>query len=83
LSRIAKNTGLQPSDLLVESEIGQRYHQFRSELMIVNNEGFTSTYNRFHDPVETSSDLLELRRLHGEMDQHQRDQDWRRKGERK
>jgi len=49
--------------------IGERYHQFRSELMIANNEGLTSTYNRFHDPAETSSELLELRRLHGEMDQ--------------
>jgi hypothetical protein len=37
--------------------------------MIANNEGLTSTYNRFHDPAETSSGLLELRRLHGEMDQ--------------
>ena len=49
--------------------IGERYHQFRAELMVSNNEGLTSTYNRFHDPSETSSDLLELRRLHGEMDQ--------------
>jgi hypothetical protein len=49
--------------------IGERYHQFRAELMVANNEGLTSTYNRFHDPAETSSELLELRRLHGEMDQ--------------
>jgi hypothetical protein len=49
--------------------IGERYHQFRAELMVANNEGFTSTYNRFHDPAETSSGLLELRRRHGEMDQ--------------
>jgi hypothetical protein len=49
--------------------IGERYHQFRAELMVNNNEGLTSTYNRFHDAAETSSDLLELRRLHGEMDQ--------------
>ena len=49
--------------------IGERYHQYRAELMVRNNEGLTSTYNRFHDPAETSSDLLELRRLHGEMDQ--------------
>jgi hypothetical protein len=49
--------------------IGERYHQFRAELMVGNNEGLTSTYNRFHDPAETSSGLLELRRLHGEMDQ--------------
>jgi hypothetical protein len=49
--------------------IGERYHQFRSEVMMNNNEGLTSTYNRFHDPAESSSSLLELRRLHGEMDQ--------------
>jgi len=46
-----------------------RYHQFRAELMVSNNEGLTSTYNRFHDPSETSPELHELRRLHGEMDQ--------------
>jgi hypothetical protein len=49
--------------------IGERYHQFRAELMVRNNEGLTSTYNRFHDPAESSSDLLEMRRLHSEMDQ--------------
>jgi hypothetical protein len=49
--------------------IGERYHQFRAELMVANNEGLTSTYNRFHDPAESSSDLLELRILHSEMDQ--------------
>jgi hypothetical protein len=37
--------------------------------MVRNNEGLTSTYNRFHDPAEISNDLLELRRLHEEMDQ--------------
>jgi len=49
--------------------IGERYHQFRAELMVSNNEGLTSTYNRFHDPAETSPDLLQLRDLHTEMDQ--------------
>ena len=48
--------------------IGERYHQFRVELMVSNNEGLTSTYNRFHDPAETSEGILELRRLHDEMD---------------
>jgi len=37
--------------------------------MVAHNEGLTSTYSRFHDPAVTSSGLLELRRLHGEMDQ--------------
>lgn len=49
--------------------IGERYHQFRAELMVRNNEGLTSTYNRFHDPAETSDGILELRRLHDAMDQ--------------
>jgi len=49
--------------------IGERYHHFRAELMVGTGVGLTSTYNRFHDPAETSSGLLELRRLHGEMDQ--------------
>ena len=49
--------------------IGERYQQFRAELMVRNKEGLTSTYNGFHDPAETSTSLLELRRLHGEMDQ--------------
>jgi hypothetical protein len=49
--------------------IGERYHQFRSKLMVSNNEGLTSTYSRFHDPAETSSGLLQLRALHQEMDQ--------------
>lgn len=49
--------------------IGASYHQFRAELMVANNEGVTSTYNRFHDPAETSSGLVELRRLHGDIDQ--------------
>ena len=34
--------------------IGERYHQFRAELMVANNEGLSSTYNRFHDPAESS-----------------------------
>jgi hypothetical protein len=49
--------------------IGERYHKFRAELMINNNEGLTSTYNRFHDPAETSPAHLQLRELHTAMDQ--------------
>jgi len=49
--------------------IGERYHQFRAQLMVANNEGLTCTYNRFHDPSETNPELQELRMLHGEMDQ--------------
>ena len=36
--------------------------------MVRNNEGLTKTYNRFHDPHETSPDILKLRELHAAMD---------------
>jgi hypothetical protein len=49
--------------------IGDHYHRFRAEMMVRNNEGLTSTYNRFHDPAETSDGILELRSLHQQMDQ--------------
>ena len=47
---------------------GQDYHEFRAALMVRNNEGLTKTYNRFHDPEETSPDILRLRELHATMD---------------
>jgi hypothetical protein len=68
LDSVATEPALTAQRQTLES-IGERYHQFRAKLMVLNNEGLTSTYNRFHDPAETSSGLLELRRLHGEMDQ--------------
>ena len=37
--------------------------------MLARQEGLTKTYNRFHDPAETSADILKLRQLHIEMDQ--------------
>jgi len=36
--------------------------------MVRNNEGLTRSYNRFHDPNETSSDIFKLRELHAAMD---------------
>ena len=48
--------------------IGEKYHQFRSELMRENQEGLTGTYNRFHN-AELSGDKIDhLRELHIEMD---------------
>jgi hypothetical protein len=49
--------------------IGERYHEHRRQLMLARQEGLTKTYNRFHDPAETSADIAELRRLHIAMDQ--------------
>lgn len=47
---------------------GKAYYEFRAALMVRNNEGLTKTYNRFHDPDETSPDILKLRDLHAAMD---------------
>jgi len=47
---------------------GQAYYEFRAALMVKNSEGLTKTYNRFHDPYETSPDILKLRELHDAMD---------------
>ena len=48
--------------------IGEAYYDFRADLMIMNNEGLTKTYNRFHDPDERDPDIAELRTLHAAMD---------------
>jgi len=48
--------------------IGKRYYNYRAELMIANDEGLTKTYNRFHNELETSPEILQLRELHAEMD---------------
>ncbi|MDB5310765.1 MAG: SAM-dependent methyltransferase [Gemmataceae bacterium] len=47
---------------------GKAYYEFRADLMVRNNEGLTKTYNRFHDPNESSADVLKLRELHDLMD---------------
>lgn len=47
---------------------GMQYEQVRAKHMIDRQEGMTKTYNRFHDPDETSSEIMKLRELHDEMD---------------
>jgi hypothetical protein len=47
---------------------GKAYYDFRTALMVRNNEGLTKTYNRFHDPDERDPDVLKLRELHAAMD---------------
>lgn len=55
------------SSAVLES-LGQAYFEFRAALMVRNGEGLTQTYNRFHDPNDSSPDILELRQLHEAMD---------------
>ncbi|MEO2045986.1 MAG: DNA methyltransferase, partial [Pirellulales bacterium] len=55
------------SDPILE-EAGRIYYEHRAQVMVANDEGLTSTYNRFHDPHEKSSEIAHLRELHAEMD---------------
>ena len=48
--------------------VGKEYYEFRAALMLRNDEGLTQTYNRFHDPNEYASEIVDLRRLHDFMD---------------
>jgi hypothetical protein len=47
---------------------GSAYLQFRSKLVIDNDQGLTVTYNRFHDRDERDPGILRLRQLHDAMD---------------
>ena len=47
---------------------GRESYEFRAAWMVRHNEGLTKTYNRFHDPHETSPDILQLRAWHAAMD---------------
>ncbi|MBV9789144.1 MAG: restriction endonuclease [Chloroflexi bacterium] len=56
-------------DLLQLDSISDLYHGYRQSIVTSRQEGLTTTYNRFHKPDESAEDLVELRRLHVEMDQ--------------
>jgi hypothetical protein len=47
---------------------GKEYYDFRAALMVRNDEGLTKTYNRFHDPSESSPEIAKLRELNAAMD---------------
>ena len=47
---------------------GQACYEYRTALMVRNDEGLTKTYNRFHDPYENDPEIEKLRELHDTMD---------------
>jgi hypothetical protein len=51
------------------SDLGRQYYFHRQSIMKSNVQGLTKTYNRFHDPGESSADIQKLRDLNIEMDQ--------------
>ncbi len=48
--------------------VGMEYYDFRSKLMLMNNEGLTKTYNRFHDSDYNCESIVKLRVLHSNLD---------------
>lgn len=57
-----------PHDISCLMDIGVPYLSIRDELMRLNGEGLTKTYNRFHDPREKFSLIESLRLAHREID---------------
>jgi hypothetical protein len=69
LEHAAGNSSIADNGPLTTLEAaGGEYYEFRAALMVKNDEGLTKTYNRFHDPDETSEGILKLRELHAAMD---------------
>ena len=50
------------------NEASNSYLETRSTILQRNDAGLTKTYNRFHDQFCHDADIVELRRLHAEMD---------------
>ena len=48
--------------------LGKKYNEYHRQIMFDRKEGLTKTYNRFHDPEETSEDVACVRTLHVEID---------------
>ena len=48
--------------------ISETYYETRRQIMLIRQEGLTPTYNRFNNPKEQSSDIVQLRGLHTQMD---------------
>lgn len=67
-SRCYATFPLPPNESVLTS-LGMQYHETRKNLMKERGEGFTKTYNRFHDRGEQSADIVRLRALHVELDQ--------------
>ncbi len=57
-----------PSQTQTLETIGETYYTHRQSIMQTTQQGLTKTYNRFHNPDDTTPDITHLRQLHTEMD---------------
>jgi hypothetical protein len=58
----------QPESTSQVTQIARALNENRQALMLERNEGLTQTYNRVHDPDERPPDIVQLRRLHQDLD---------------
>lgn len=61
-----------PENYLADKKLhshAMEYFEYRKMLMLKMNVGLTKIYNRFHDPDESNSEILKLRKLHRSIDQ--------------
>ncbi len=56
------------TELPALEDIGERLYEARAKYMIDTQQGLTKTYNHLKDPTCTDAAIVELRRLHEEMD---------------
>lgn len=57
-----------PADIRNVEVFGKNYLNERRKTMLTNQEGLTSTYNRFNNPKINTADIIQLRDLHIELD---------------
>lgn len=57
-----------PVNIDVCDNNGQRYYEYRLEVMTTRQQGLTNIYNCFHDIEDGSKEIQKLRELHVEMD---------------
>lgn len=50
------------------ADLGERYHQHRSALMVRKKMGLTKLYNSFHDPDFSGAEIQDLREMHQKID---------------
>jgi len=58
-----------PQSMDCLASIGYQYNAYRQSIMASDDHGLTTTYNHFHDPIDTSMSIEKLRSLQVEMDQ--------------
>jgi hypothetical protein len=61
-------TFAQPELTSAVGDLGGTLNAHRTALMLDRQEGLTKTYNRVHDPEESSDDIARLRELHVALD---------------